>query len=58
MTGPVEPVPERRSGPRSPEDSDHPVLVAGRARRATIHAVRLRWVAVAVVVATVVLVVQ
>jgi len=56
MTGPVEPVPERRSGPRSPEDSDHPVLVAGRARRATIHAVRLRWVAVAVVVATVVVV--
>jgi hypothetical protein len=52
MTGPVEPEPGRRRR-RSPDDSDHPVLVAGRARRATLHPVRGRWVALSAVVATV-----
>ena len=52
MTGPVEP-PVRTGRRRSPDDSDHPALVAGRARRATLHPVRGRWIAVSTVVVTV-----
>lgn len=52
MTGPADPTGRRRR-PRSPADSNHPALVAGRERRATVHQIRGRWAAVFAAVGTV-----